>query len=566
MPMDCRPTAGLRILCAIALALLVASACGDAGDPGAGGSPADCDVSYESTYAAVHDRVFVRYGCDAEACHGSATSGGLDLRFDNAVASLVEVPSAGRSSLPRIDPGNEDRSYLWWKVYEKANPGSFEINGGPMPVGPTALSDADLNLLRVWIKNGAPESGVVEEAVELIDACLPPAEPITIKPLSAPPTGEGVQVVMPEFPVPAGSEVDVCFAEYYDLTDQVPPEYLNEAGTHFRVSIEELRQDPLSHHLVLSHNPSLAPGELFGAFSCRGGPRDGESCPPTDLAFCGEGFCASDIEAAKDQPVIADSVSCITFGPPGTFNFPVFIAQQSQERKEFAPGVYADIPLRGTWIWNSHSFNLTSRDHEMHARINFWFSDNPEYPVRSLASLDNAYAHEIPPYGSQTLCGDLPLARGARVFNLLGHTHQQGKRFWVEHPSGETIYENFIYNDPVNAYYDPPLSFDSPDRAERTLRYCGYYENGVGEDGKPDPSTVKRRSGTPPNAIEFCEPVACTAGRIGEACAGVDDHAACDSSPGAGDGECDACVTRGGPTTRDEMLILLGNQYIVPLD
>src|SRR5678816_1053609 len=94
---------------------------------------------------------------------------------------------------------------------------------------------------------------------------------------------------------------------------------------------------------------------------------------------------------------------------------------------------------------------------------------------------------------------------------------------------------------------------DSPDPADRTLHYCAYYENGLGEDGSPDPTTVKRRSKTPPNALNVCEPVACTAGRVGEACGGPDDQAACDSSPGAGDGECDACVATGGNSTEDEM-------------
>ena len=114
----------------------------------------------------------------------------------------------------------------------------------------------------------------------------------------------------------------------------------------------------------------------------------------------------------------------------------------------------------------------------------------------------------------------------------------------------------------MNQYYDPPLAFDSPVAADRTLHYCAVYENGVGEDGSPDPSTVKRLSTTPPNAADHCQPVACTAGRVGAACAGADDDVACDSTPGAGDGECDACVLTGGNSTEDEMFILLGAYYV----
>jgi MYXO-CTERM domain-containing protein len=53
----------------------------------------------------------------------------------------------------------------------------------------------------------------------------------------------------------------------------------------------------------------------------------------------------------------------------------------------------------------------------------------------------------------------------------------------------------------------------------------------------------------------------------GHACA--DDkwlpvHEACDSAPGAGDGNCDACPVHGGVTTEDEMFILLGSYYMAP--
>ena len=113
----------------------------------------------------------------------------------------------------------------------------------------------------------------------------------------------------------------------------------------------------------------------------------------------------------------------------------------------------------------------------------------------------------------------------------------------------------------MNRYYDPPLAFDSEDPAARTLHYCATYENGLAADGSPDPATVKRRSVTPENAFGRCDPVACTAGRVGAPCAGTSDHASCDSSPGAGDGECDACVLRGGNSTEDEMFILIGAYY-----
>jgi len=50
---------------------------------------------------------------------------------------------------------------------------------------------------------------------------------------------------------------------------------------------------------------------------------------------------------------------------------------------------------------------------------------------------------------------------------------------------------------------------------------------------------------------------------IGQPCNGVDDDASCDTSPGAGDGWCDACRITGGESTENEMFLPLGG-YFVP--
>lgn len=54
-----------------------------------------------------------------------------------------------------------------------------------------------------------------------------------------------------------------------------------------------------------------------------------------------------------------------------------------------------------------------------------------------------------------------------------------------------------------------------------------------------------------------CQPVACVTGKTGDACDGASDDAACDSSPGAGDGWCDACEITAGQTTENEMFVLM---------
>jgi len=79
--------------------------------------------------------------------------------------------------------------------------------------------------------------------------------------------------------------------------------------------------------------------------------------------------------------------------------------------------------------------------------------------------------------------------------------------------------------------------------------------------GTIDPATVTRASRMPQSPS--CKPVACAAGSIDAPCAGEDDDAACDSSPGAGDGWCDACKITAGVTTENEMFVLTPT-YLLP--
>jgi len=138
-------------------------------------------------------------------------------------------------------------------VFEgNAEPGSVEIAGAPMPNGLPALSEEHLEVLRLWIEAGAPESGSVGDSVlgtseyieGLLDACLPPATLIEIAPLSAPDPDGGVQFAMPTYVLPAATEREVCFAQYYDFSEVVPERFQDPEAGVFYVNGSRLRQDP----------------------------------------------------------------------------------------------------------------------------------------------------------------------------------------------------------------------------------------------------------------------------------------------------------------------------------
>ena len=141
-----------------ACALVTVAACGSESSS----FKAKCDV--DSTFEQVQQQIFEGRGCTASACHGEQLQGGLDLRASAAYDSLVNI-EANSGDYMRVFPGDQELSLLYQKVAAKTEDfelGPLGISGGTMPTGNGALSDDDLGLLRVWIRGGAPESGIVE--------------------------------------------------------------------------------------------------------------------------------------------------------------------------------------------------------------------------------------------------------------------------------------------------------------------------------------------------------------------------------------------------------------------
>ncbi|MGI9292589.1 MAG: hypothetical protein ACR2PS_01285 [Pseudomonadales bacterium] len=120
----------------------------------------NCINAPASSFAAIQEVIFSR----CTGCHGS--NGGLSLAPATAYANIVNVDST-QTNLLRIEPGSPETSYLYQKVFEKANPGSFMIQGEGMPRAGAALSDDHLEALAIWITEGAPETGRANELKEV---------------------------------------------------------------------------------------------------------------------------------------------------------------------------------------------------------------------------------------------------------------------------------------------------------------------------------------------------------------------------------------------------------------
>ncbi|MGI9289079.1 MAG: hypothetical protein ACR2P1_27145, partial [Pseudomonadales bacterium] len=322
-------------------------------------------------------------------------------------------------------------------------------------------------------------------------------------------------------------------------------------------------------HLVLLDSELKADAvndPAFGEWVCASDtPRAGDPCDPVIKDSCGGdawGQCRSRIE---------NKIACTGFGPSD--------GAASAGRDDNIdggidePGFFKTIPSHGIFYWNSHAFNLTTQDAVHHVWRNFFFTDDLRFGQERDAYSANIYqpAGRVGPFTQQTVCNTYLMDEGDQLLELSSHTHKRGGYFSIDLPDGTRIYENFTYDDPVKQRFDPPLKFDSSDPAARTLTYCAEYTNGLRADGALDPETVKRFSRAPPNSGfgARCLPVgptACAEGKVGTPCAGREDHASCDSSPGAGDGMCDACPISMGTTSDDEMFIPLITKLVINED
>ena len=133
-------------------------------------------------------------------------------------------------------------------------------------------------MLQFWLSGGAPgpEEGTLQGTEDAIAGCFPDPVPIQIRPLEAPAEGEGVQLEMPPYVLPASSEVEICFCSYVDMRDQIPAEFMTPDGKFFAYDQSEIRQTGASHHMLFFAPNSRLLGEdfdpnTFSDWTCAGG-------------------------------------------------------------------------------------------------------------------------------------------------------------------------------------------------------------------------------------------------------------------------------------------------------
>jgi hypothetical protein len=589
-------------------------------------APTSCPCeTYPTTFAAIQAVIFERNGCTQQACHGNATTpqGGLDLSPDVAYENLVNVLSPVGDQ-KRVQPGSPKDSFLYRKLADSTlgsdeakllSVGLDDDEGAPMPSLLPPISADELEALRRWIQYGAKKDTITPDTEELLNSCLPPPSPPKIDPPAPPAPGAGIQFHAPPWTIRAkdasgfNGEDEICYSTYYNLqplidSGEIPADVLEPCNedfwgpgkTCFSYKRQELTQDPNSHHSIIHiYNGQYGPNDPGWQNQCFGGALQGQPCDPTVPGVCGDGGIC------HGKPV--SSIACIFgFGPPdyqgsatgaGDPVAPTFSgSQQPYFEREYATGVFSQLPIEGTIVWNSHAFNVTDAPVTNEQWLNMYFARQSErqFPLRPIFESDDIFVQNVPAFEEREYCRTVVFGKGTRISDLSSHTHKRARIFQTWGPgvansctggepscdpetSTPLVFKTLEYNDPAQRRYDgAEMSLDGDDPASRRFKFCAIYDN-----GKTDPSGVKRNSTSPPNFVGGkCygpgfggggvtdEGITCfnNGPNRGKACQGTASK--CDSAPGAGDGVCDACPLRGGVTTEDEMFILIGSYYCDP--
>lgn len=135
--------------CLVVLTVFLFTGCGELKtptEPLGGGDPIDPNA----TFTRVQNEIFTPT-CATIGCHNPiGQQSQLVLTAGQAYGNIVNVPSVEMPQLRRILPGDPASSYLYRKITGAG------ITGDRMPQSLPPLSDAQIRLVRDWIRRGAP--------------------------------------------------------------------------------------------------------------------------------------------------------------------------------------------------------------------------------------------------------------------------------------------------------------------------------------------------------------------------------------------------------------------------
>ena len=358
------------------------------------------------SFALLQSKVF---DVSCTQCHNDANKniyGNLSLSDASAYAMLVGAATANTEAtklgMLRVTANHPETSFLMFKLSGELD----SLMGDAMPQHGQAISSNKIEFIRQWIAAGAPKDGTVADASLLDDASTTQAALI---PLDPPPSGQGFQLHLAPFSIPAASEREIFSYKDANLTQVQWAKFF------------DIRMRQGSHHFILW---------------TLDGPQ--------------EGVTNGEVRDRSDNEMNRPTRSYI-FGaqtPDAHYTFPEGVALP------LTPGKGFDL--------NSHYVNTTNGTYFGEAYINVGTvsADSVKHIATPFLQGDFNSGFVIPAHGSNVRKYYWPaFTDTTHLFLLSSHAHARMTSFDIYavrngSTTKEPIYHNADWHEPVTAQLD----------------------------------------------------------------------------------------------------------------
>jgi hypothetical protein len=265
-----------------------------------------------------------------------------------------------------------------------------------------------------------------EKAIDYNSADIPS----NFTPLAAPKMGEGYQIHLPAFPVPAQFEREL----YVRLPLNNPTEIF---ATGF-----EVKMRPGSHHFILYNF-------------------DKPNSP--DMPEMG---------VIRDQNLANGDFGLLS---TTTIEFPLFQAAAAEFRVDLPAGYAFKVPANSSFDANPHYFNKTdaTRFGEVYANI----YTKPAAEISTLCDViyNQPDILKVNPNATTVVTTDYPTLKEKHIVLLTSHYHKRGKKFEIKiiggPRDGQQIYYSEDYEHPLWKTFQPELVLQPGENLRTTVTY-----------------------------------------------------------------------------------------------
>lgn len=388
-----------------------------------------------SSFSLIQDKILTT-SCAVSGCHLSetdATFGQHNLilvkgkAYQNLFNTDPKNVSAMKDGLKRVKPFKSLESLLYHKLIYDFSHHAGKTYGSVMPLGGDLLSVGQIEFIRRWIEAGAPETGNVADA-SLLDDKTPSSA--TFTPLDAPKTGEGFQMKLEEFDVPANFERELFVRKPLGNSQTV---YVNKVAIKMR---------PGSHHFILY------------------GFKNNSNLPA--------------MNSVRDLRNSDGTLNLITFAQMQNHIFN-FGGSEANYEYTFPEGTAVELPANYTFDMNSHYFNKGTKIVKGEVYTNLYTI--PKEKVKNVVKIiDFGNTNlTIPPNKKTVISKNFTFNTNVKIVSLTSHTHKLGEKFEIliygGARNGEVVYTTTDWEHPDKINFSTPISLKKGEGLTSRITY-----------------------------------------------------------------------------------------------